>query len=837
MAYQPWMEVIAALVGDIELAVLAGMRSAQRAALARLVPEVGGDGDRVGDPDTERLLLLEGIVELLAAVSAREPVMVVLDDLHWADTASLQVLRHVIASPASSRLTIAITYRDTDLGRGDTLTQLLADLHREANVTRLALHGLEDTDILELLAAAAGHDLDDDGVGLAHALRRETDGNPFFTGELLRHLGESGGIVLNEEGRWVLTDELDELGLPSSVRDVVGRRVERLGDEPLRALTLASVIGREFDVDLLTVLTGIGEDQLLDHLDAAVTAALLTESETAGRYRFTHALTQHSLYDELSATRRQRAHQRVAEALEEQATSEDATTLSELARHWVAATRPADIDKALDYVQRAGDAALAALAAEDAVRWYQQALDLLAQRATPDDGRRARLLAALGTAQRQAGLADYRTTLLRASQLAHDIGDTDVLVEASLAFTDRYAGFFGDNDTKPFIQAALDRVGNDPTPTRARLLAALAAAHDNSREWRPRRDLAFRALDVARQNLDDTAAFVDVLDITCLNLASPDHRDQLVREVERAVRMSDEIGDPVLRARIRIQLTWARYQQVDLAGADTVFGELEALTAMIGLPYQRWQVAMLATGRLLLAGQAAHADAANEHALELGLAVASPDAFGAYGGYLFMIRQHQGRVAEIADLLIDAARDNPSIAVLRAAVASLLSQLGRTDEAHERLTAEMSSDLDFPFDHTWLASMSDLCDTAATTGSHAAARTLIDRVAPFAGHVIEPSPALVGGAIARPLARCATLLGDHDRAEEWFATAHDIHARLQAPYWLTLGQLDHAELCLVRGAEGDHQRARQLVTTAAATATQYGCAGLTRRADAFLADL
>jgi len=398
------------------------MRSAQRAALARLVPEVGGDGDRVGDPDTERLLLLEGIVELLAAVSAREPVMVVLDDLHWADTASLQVLRHVIASPASSRLTIAITYRDTDLGRGDTLTQLLADLHREANVTRLALHGLEDTDILELLAAAAGHDLDDDGVGLAHALRRETDGNPFFTGELLRHLGESGGIVLNEEGRWVLTDELDELGLPSSVRDVVGRRVERLGDEPLRALTLASVIGREFDVDLLTVLTGIGEDQLLDHLDAAVTAALLTESETAGRYRFTHALTQHSLYDELSATRRQRAHQRVAEALEEQATSEDATTLSELARHWVAATRPADIDKALDYVQRAGDAALAALAAEDAVRWYQQALDLLAQRATPDDGRRARLLAALGTAQRQAGLADYRTTLLRASQLAHDIG-------------------------------------------------------------------------------------------------------------------------------------------------------------------------------------------------------------------------------------------------------------------------------------------------------------------------------------------------------------------------------------------------------------------------------
>ena len=134
-----------------------------------------------------------------------------------------------MGSPTPTTLTLAITYRDTDLGRGDALTQLLADLHREANVTRLALHGLEDTDIVDLLAAAAGHDLGDDGVGLAHALRRETDGNPFFTGELLRHLGESGGIVLNDEGRWALAGELDELGLPSSVRDVVGRRVERLG--------------------------------------------------------------------------------------------------------------------------------------------------------------------------------------------------------------------------------------------------------------------------------------------------------------------------------------------------------------------------------------------------------------------------------------------------------------------------------------------------------------------------------------------------------------------------------------------------------------------------------
>ena len=128
----------------------------------------------------------------------------VLDDLHWADAASLQLLRHVIGSTTRMDVTIACTYRDTDLTRGDPLNKLLADLHREANVTRIALRGLEDIEVVDLMAAAAGHDLDDSGVGLAHALRRETDGNPFFTAELLRHLGETGGIVLGEDGRWTV---------------------------------------------------------------------------------------------------------------------------------------------------------------------------------------------------------------------------------------------------------------------------------------------------------------------------------------------------------------------------------------------------------------------------------------------------------------------------------------------------------------------------------------------------------------------------------------------------------------------------------------------------------
>ena len=832
IAYQPWIEVISTLVRDGDPDLLDGLRPAQRAALARLAPDLGSDA-RVADPDTERLLLLEGVTELLAATSQESPVIVVLDDLHWADTASLQLLRHVISSSTAMNVTIACTYRDTDLTRGDQLNNLLADLRREANVTRVALAGLEDDELVELLAAAAGHELDNDGVGLAHALRRETAGNPFFTAELLRHLGETGGIVLGADGRWSLAGEFDDLGLPSSVRDVVGRRVERLGAEALRVLCLAAVIGREFDIRVLATLADIDEDPLLDLMDAGVSAAVLVEGGAADRYRFAHALVQHSLYDELSPSRRARAHQRVAETIESQVGTEDAAALAELAHHWVAATRPADLDKALGYVRRAGDAARDALAPDDAIRWYQQALDLLARQDAPDDRERAALLVELGTVQRRAAHAEYRDALLEAAAIARRRGDTDLLVRAALGFTEAIATT-GDDEVKPIVRAALDRVGADPTPTRARLLIALAAAHDGSREWQARRDLCLEASDIARGAGDDIA-FVDVIQNSLVATATPDRRDRVVADIRNGVTIADRLGDPVLRSRIGFASVWTGYQQVDILGVDTMLAEMEALADLVGLPFPRWQHALLATGRLLLAGHADQADDANNHALELGIAAGVPEALGVFGGLMYVIRQHQGRLDEIVDFFAEAARENPSIAVLRAAVPEMLCEVGRIDEARDLLDVEAAGGFDFPYDDTWLAAMVDLANVAAPTGRQAVARILVERLAPFADHVVAPSAVLVQGAVARPLARLATLLGDHDQAEAWFALAHDIHARLQAPYWTALGQLDHAELCVARGADGDLERARELAHTAAATAAEYGCAGLTRRAAALLA--
>ena len=360
---------------------------------------------RGGDPDAERYLLFGAVAGFIARLCSDNPVLLVLEDLHWADKPTLLLLRHLIAATDSSRLLVLGTYRPTDLGAEHPLADVLAVLRREEQVRRVDLHGLNDAEVVALLEAAAGHSLDDQGVVLAHALYRETDGNPFFTREILRHLAETGAISQRADGRWIA--EVDFRGhgsLPTSVREVIGRRVARLGEETAQALQAAAIIGRDFELDLLAGVTDKSEDHLLDLLGAAIRAVLIREEpQRPGRLSFSHALIEHTLYDDLGPTRRQRLHLRVAAALETIYGDDPGDRLGELAYHWAQASQPVDASKAIQYALHAGDHALAKLAPDDAVSWYGQALDLIDRQPVADALARCEALVGLGSAQRQAG--------------------------------------------------------------------------------------------------------------------------------------------------------------------------------------------------------------------------------------------------------------------------------------------------------------------------------------------------------------------------------------------------------------------------------------------------
>lgn len=831
--YQPWITALSQLVAQVDEAVLRAFVDANGLALARVLPDLARRiavpvPDAGSDADAERFLVLEGVARLLALASADTPLVVVLDDLHWVDSASLQLLRHMVRSANPMAVTVVGTFRESELSRANPLTGALAELRREPNVDRLDLVGLDDVDIIDLLGAASGQAVADDGVALAHALGRETGGNPFFLVEVIRHLAESGAFAQDDAGRWVLSEDLDALGLPSSVREVVGHRVARLGPPTEQALSLGAVMGREFEVDVLVDLLDTGEDELLDLLDGAVGAGLITESEEQfGRYRFVHALIQHTLYQDLSGSRRQRAHQRIAESLERRSAGDD--QVAELARHWLAATRPSDAAKAIHYARRAGDLALAAYAPLDAVDWYTQALDLQSRQGGGDDRERAVLLVGLGTAQRRAGQGGHHETLREAGRIALRLDDRELLVLVGLS---RDPGMENVSEVDPdrlaVLQAALAAVGPTDSPRRARLLACMAEEID-LREVAERCAVASEALDVAHR-IGDDATLLDVIAMAYYPLNTADTLDRRRQETQSALAVSEGTGDLPARFEVLNARLGAEMEIGELDEVDTLLSEMSTIAARTGLARQRWQVAANRSWRYLLAGRIDDAERAAEEALDIGTKGALPYASATYGAQLLRVYLDRGRLGEIVDFVVQAVEDTPTLKAWEPGLMFLHCELEHFDEAEALFEAGLGSAFSRTFDNTGLSAMTWYADVAADLGRTDAAPLLYELALPYRDRIVFFHTGEYG-ALARTIGRLATLLGRYDDADALLQEALATHERLAAPYWIARTQLDLAELAVARGGPGDADATSDLLDNVQRAVDHYGYAGLERRID------
>ena len=386
--YQPWAEAMGHLVRGLPLWMLEAHTHARGGELCPLAP---GLADRVelperetGDGEAERYLLFSAAVDLLERVSATAPIVLILDDLHWGDRPSLQLLRHVVGTDVALRLLVIGTYRDSEVGVDHPLTDTLAALHREPGGERLKIRGLDDTELLDLLEATQGQVVGEAGMALRDALVEETGGNPFFVGEILRHLVETGAIHRDEDGRLATAGDPRASNLPVSVREVIMRRIARLGEDARRVLSMAAVIGRDFDLALLVRVLDMDEDRLTDVLESAMRAAVIAEAGDAGQFTFAHALIEHTFYEEQSALRRARAHHAIGEALEVLCAVDATDRIGELAHHWAKATQPQDLAKAVEYASLAGDRALKKRAPDEAARWYREAIEHLDRMSAAD---------------------------------------------------------------------------------------------------------------------------------------------------------------------------------------------------------------------------------------------------------------------------------------------------------------------------------------------------------------------------------------------------------------------------------------------------------------------
>jgi tetratricopeptide (TPR) repeat protein len=407
------------------------------------------------------------------------------------------LLLHLARRAAGDRILLVGTYRDVEVNRQHPLEAALGELVRERLVEEVSLCGLSPAGTAALIGAHLG--LDEVPAAFRDLLQARTEGNPFFIEEVLKALVEQGAIVSSGTGRD--RTAVVELDVPRSIRSVVGRRVGRLAPEAQEVLRAASVLGQEWDIDVLLGVTGQDEAAVLDCLDAAFTARLLEERREGRRerYAFAHALIGQALYDEVPGYRLRRLHLRAGEALERMR-GERAEAWAELARHFLAA---GEEERATRYAIRAGDHAASLYANAEAVQHYEVALDLLAE--ARDDMGAAPVREKLGTALRFVGR--YDTALMVLDRAAETYSTTGNLVglarvTAQIGRVHQWTGTPEEGIARvQSIMAAVEAGG--PSPGLAELWVVLAGLCFVSGRYSELWAASERAMELARVTGDD----------------------------------------------------------------------------------------------------------------------------------------------------------------------------------------------------------------------------------------------------------------------------------------------------------------------------------------------
>jgi class 3 adenylate cyclase len=806
--------------------------------LARVVPALakrvaGLPPSTATDTESERYLLFAAVVEFIAQISVGQPIVLVLEDLQWADEGSLQLLRHLVAAELSGPVLVLGTYRDSELSHAKALVEALGALHRHSGVSRIALGGLDNAGVISFMEAASGQTLTGAAVGLAQAIFQETDGNPFFVGEVLRHLAETGAIYRDETGRWTTVDNLSNTSLPLGVREVIEARVVRLGREAEGVLSLAAVIGRDFDLDLLVAATHSTEDQVLDVLDASVAVTLVRELDDAqGRYSFAHALIQRTIYEDLGPTRRARAHRRVAEALEDLCGDRPGARVSDLARHWLNAAGGQNLEKALDCSRRAADTALESLAPEDALRYYTQALGIAARIPDTSAAQILDLTIGLGIAQRQVGNPDFRSTLLEAARDAADLGDTRRLVAAALA-NDRGFSALGsiDRDRIDILETALARLPSDHRD-RALLLANLCKEQAGDCPLTRRIALSDEALAIAESSGDETA-IVRVLNQVSLPLRLPPLLSQSLIRSADAVARAEHIGDPVLLFAAAAARSVIAVQAGDLDEVDQCIEIAGSLADQLGQPTLTWVHTIELATRSLISGDTFRAEQLADKAFQIGIESGQPDAALLFSTQYFGVIWQRGSLADAVVLIEQSIADNPGITALVAGLAMAHVEGGRDDDARQLLKTSCSPDLDAPTTGTWLTAMTMFAEVAIECRDAKGAKQQFQRLAPWASQ-FSAGAVTAEGPVSHYLGGPATVLGRYAEANVYFAQSAAFSDRVGAGFFAARTNLLWGRMLAERNTPGDLDNARGRFTKAHTVAEANGYGVVERRAAAAL---
>ncbi|HEY2832278.1 MAG TPA: AAA family ATPase [Sporichthyaceae bacterium] len=813
--YAPFAEAVEAMVDRLPAEELRADLGAGGPVLAQLVPALHQRVSELPDvapvqPDEARFRVLDAMAQFLAATARRVPVLLCLDDLHWADASTVAMLRHVVRTSRGQRMLVVGTYRDAEVGAGHPLHDALGDLRRQVEFERLKLEGLEAKAVAELLEAIADHDV----LGsVAAAIATETAGNPFFIKEVLRHLFDEGRFLRGPDGRWISDRPPAELGIPKGVREVIGRRLARLSADANRLLSAASVFEGDIHLGVVTTVAGISEDVALDALDEALDAQLLQPAGAVDVYRFTQDLIRHTISEELSPSRRARLHLRAAQVLSAAAGGKPGPGMvGEIATQFHRGRGLPGAEEGVATALAAAGHSEATGGQAEAARFLRMALELMAA----DDPRRPRILGQLGMALIWS--------------LAFDNG-LDVAAEAGHAI-DASEGQAA--AAEYFAAAAL----------------AIGFTGNNVRAW----DLAREGLAHTADRRDLSWAHLYVIDSQRRDFGHPEHPGIPLDTPERweAARL--------IRA--------SRPDPVAFGGLETPFGSrAEAVTSTrnlsilvcFGGEFERCLPLAMAEAQASLArGQAVRGArcfmtaafcqlslgrledgrASLEEAERLAEPTGTP-IFGILHGWELLTAFLDDEVG-LAALAARFGQLIPTLAPGQAwalgpayaICARTCARLGRSDEALGFLEQLLPWLERAP---AWSYHFPDIAGYSAETLWLLGRVDHIDVVEQAVREkVLAPDFRDIGVDSRLSLARLCTLRGRYEEAQQWFGEARSVLREQSALPLLAMADFDQAQMFMRRSDRDDAQHARALLEVARIRFEEVGMRGWVDRTDQLL---
>lgn len=830
-AYWPWMQVIRSYVHDRDPVELASELGSGASDVAQIVSELR---ERIPDlpqpqpldPEQARFRLLDSISTFLVNAARRRPLAIFLDDVHLADTPSLMLLQFIARQIGTARLFIVGTYRDDDPEQAIP-TDIHAALRRERGYSELRLRGLSKTHVKALLENALHQSLASPAeVALIEAVSKETEGNPYFVEETLRHLIDSGSLE-ESGGRWIVTaSDIESLGIAEGIRETVGRRLASLPEETRNLLITAAVIGREFDFGTLVRVSGTDAATAGDRVQDALRQAVIRTSEVErGAYAFTHSATREALYDELAPTRRAALHEAIGTALEDRYGDRVESHLAELAHHFARAAQHRDAAKGAEYAWWAGERASQLYAYEEAAAHYTTALRLFDT--LPDEpARRCELTLALGDARWRAGdTTGSNQTFLEAADIAQKLVLDQQFARAALGYGGGPGGFSvtdrADAKLMELLRTALDLLPPRDSLLRVRVMARLAVELANTSDRDEPDRLSREAVQMA-ERIGDTKILQLAIYSRQWSITGPDGIEDGLAASDEIIRLARVARDRDMEFAGHHLRLIALMQLGDFKGVDHEIEACDRLAQELHQPNYLWWASVFRCMRALMQGRFEEADRLAQSALSLGQRWHDEVPMVVFGGQSFLIRWGEGKL----DDLVDAGRHfaDEYGQAWRAAYVWLLTETGHMDEARQRFRELGGADFTtLRWNADWLTAMCGVSLAAVALEEREHANALYEMFLPYADFFtgflagsgcLGSNHAFVGFA--------AKAAGRLDEAIAHFERAHEKNTEAGAHFLTPRIYFEQARALLARGDNGDSRAARDAVDAGLASARALG---------------